>query len=798
MKSLRTALIALGLVGFVAGLVGVAIISGSDHESKAEGADLVVGLLIGWSFVGTGLFAWWRRPENRTGALMTAVGYVWFLGTFEASDTAAIFIVGILVSPLAIAVLLHLLVAFPAGELRSRYERVLVGIAYFDTTVVMLAAILFHQTAGDADCEGCPANPILISDQPGFSDAIFGVQAVIGVVGLTLIVIHLVRRWRGAPASYRQAVAPVLVAGVATAVLLGISLAADVTGWPDGDAEDVVDFAGLLAMCCVPFGFLVGLLRSRLSRAGAVSELVTRLGESDRRQGLRDALAEALGDPSLSLTYWVPEQESYVDADGRPVELPLGGDGSVCTHVEHEGRPVGAICHDASLENEPELMRSVAAAISIALENERLEAELRARIEDLRASRARIVEAADEERRRVERDLHDGAQQRLVALALNLRVAQSKLETEPGEAAALIEETAAELGAATDELRELARGLHPAVLSDRGLGPALEALAGRAPRARLVRRRGGGEAAGGRRDRCLLRGRGGIDQRRALRRGLAGRGERGAGERPGRGGGPRRRRRRGGPRRRFGPAWPGRPRRRARRPARRREPGRGGDRCESRDPMRVVVADDSVLLREGVVRVLDDAGFDVVAQAGDAEDLLRKVRAHKPDIAVVDVRMPPTNTDDGLRAAQQIRTELPGTSVLVLSQYVEESYALELLTDSAEGVGYLLKDRVLEIDRFTDSVRRVAEGGSALDPEVVSQLLGRQREEDPLAELTPREREVLGLMAEGRTNAAIAEELVVSERAVEKHVTNIFGKLDLTATGADHRRVLAVLAYLGA
>jgi DNA-binding NarL/FixJ family response regulator len=214
--------------------------------------------------------------------------------------------------------------------------------------------------------------------------------------------------------------------------------------------------------------------------------------------------------------------------------------------------------------------------------------------------------------------------------------------------------------------------------------------------------------------------------------------------------------------------------------------------------VRVVVADDSVLLREGVVRILEDSGFEVVAQAGDADDLLRKVRAHKPDVAIVDVRMPPTNTDDGLRAAQEIRSELPDTSVLVLSQYVEPGYALELLTDSAEGVGYLLKDRVSEIDRFLDAVRRVGEGGSALDPEVVSQLLGRRREQDPLEELTPREREVLGLMAEGRTNAAIASQLVVTERAVEKHVTSIFSKLGLEATAQDHRRVLAVLAYLQA
>ncbi|HET8955846.1 MAG TPA: response regulator transcription factor [Solirubrobacterales bacterium] len=214
--------------------------------------------------------------------------------------------------------------------------------------------------------------------------------------------------------------------------------------------------------------------------------------------------------------------------------------------------------------------------------------------------------------------------------------------------------------------------------------------------------------------------------------------------------------------------------------------------------MRVVVADDSTLLREGVVRLLEEAGMEVVAQAADGEDLLRKVRAHKPDVAVVDVRMPPTHTDEGLRAAREIRAELPEVSVLVLSQYVEVAYARELLAESAEGLGYLLKDRVADVEALTEAVRRVGEGGSALDPEVVSQMLGRRRQEDPLEELTPREREVLGLMAEGRSNGAIAAELVVTERAVEKHVTGIFSKLELTASGEDHRRVLAVLRFLDA
>jgi DNA-binding NarL/FixJ family response regulator len=212
--------------------------------------------------------------------------------------------------------------------------------------------------------------------------------------------------------------------------------------------------------------------------------------------------------------------------------------------------------------------------------------------------------------------------------------------------------------------------------------------------------------------------------------------------------------------------------------------------------VRVVLAEDSVLLREGVARILDEAGFEVVGQAGNADELLLKVRSYSPDVAIVDIRMPPTHTDEGLRAAQEIREKHPTCGVLVLSQYVEATYAMELLAESAEGVGYLLKDRVSDVNEFADAVRRVGEGGSALDPTIVSQLDGRRRRDDPIDQLTPREREVLGLMAEGRSNSGIAEQLVVTDRAVEKHVTSIFSKLRLPAASEDHRRVLAVLAYL--
>jgi DNA-binding NarL/FixJ family response regulator len=217
---------------------------------------------------------------------------------------------------------------------------------------------------------------------------------------------------------------------------------------------------------------------------------------------------------------------------------------------------------------------------------------------------------------------------------------------------------------------------------------------------------------------------------------------------------------------------------------------------EGGDAMRVVIADDAVLLREGVARLLTEAGFEVQAQAGDADELVRKVRAYRPEVAIVDVRMPPDNTDDGLRAALTLRDEFPELGILLLSQYVDDRYLNELLAGGSDGVGYLLKERVADVERLGDAVRQVAAGGSVLDPAVVAEMLGRRRDEGPLDSLTANERDVLELIAEGRTNRAIADDLFISERAVERRITSLFGKLDLPTNERDQRRVLAALAYL--
>ena len=759
-----------------------------------RGVLAVLGLVVGWGFVGAGLFAWSRDPENRVGMLMAATGFAWLLSLTGASDIPLLFTFGTAIGSLFFATAAHMLLAAPDGRLHSTFERRLVA-AIYGVTLLVLPLFLFTDPQQSYDCDNCPENLLLIRSSETVVDVLGATIDATGLVLVGVVLFVLIRRYRRAVGPERRLYGPLYLAGIALMVALLATLAVGAAA-RDSDATDFAWIAAMVPLALMPFIFLAAFIRARMLQGGAVGELVSRLGEAPRPGELRDALAEALSDPSLELVYWLPESTRFVDGTGRAYTLPKQGSGRAVAPVEREGETIAAIIYDGSLTGARDHVRAVGAATALALENERLDAELRAKLQELRGSRERMLRVGLEERRRLERNLHDGAQQRLVSIALN--AAGRALEAAPGPGrrrdTARRRRRGARIGArgaARARPRTAPGGALRArpAHRDRNARPARSRPRGARPRA--VRAPARGDRAG-----RLLRRLRGPHERGEVRCRQPGDRERRASQRASRCGGHRRRGRRRRPRKGQRPTRPRRPDGGARGPPRGGIGARKRNDREGEHPMRVVVADDSVLLREGVVRLLEESGFEVVAQAGDAEDLIRKVGAHKPDVAVVDIRMPPTNTDDGLRAALEIRATHPETGVLVLSQYVEEGYALELVSDSAGGVGYLLKDRVADVERFVESVKRVAEGGSALDPEVVAQLVGRARRDDPLAELTPREREVLELMAEGRSNRAIAEHMVVTERAVEKHVTSIFGKLGLTPAAEDHRRVLAVLAFL--
>ncbi len=477
MIGLRRALIALAVAGFGFGLALVAIIAASKH-TPLRGVAVPLVLITGWGFIGAGLFAWWRRPDNNFGPLMTSVGFLYFISQLFASEVPLIFAAGHVLGAVFFVAIIHMLLAMPEGRLRSRAERgFVVGIYVFAIAAPTIFA--FFADPDETGCDNCPRNVILIDeneDLANLADLLANViSAGLVIVALTI----LVRRWRNASAGERRALGAVLVMGSVVVGLIGFSLALRAAGATT--ASDVSFYVTQAVFALVPYVFLGALARSRLMQGGAVSDLVARLTQTPGPGEMRDALARAVGDPTLELAYWVGESDRYVDVEGHPVELPEPGSGRAYTYVELDGRCVAAMIHDEALSGEEELMAAVGTTAAFALENERLDAELRCRLEDLHASRARLVEAGVAERRRLERDLHDGAQQRLVSLALDMRLARSKAETDPHETQAILDRAGEELGLALAELRELARGIHPAVLSDRGLGAALESLAGRAP-----------------------------------------------------------------------------------------------------------------------------------------------------------------------------------------------------------------------------------------------------------------------------------------------------------------------------
>jgi signal transduction histidine kinase len=465
--TLAPARVAVVPAALAAGIGAAAVMAGG-REGSASGAEIAVSLLVGWSFVASGLIAWERRLENAIGKVMVATGFAWFAHELVWTTPPLPWTLGQLLESTYLLGAGFLLVSFPDGRLHTAAERWVMATAVLIIGPLQIAWLLLGY--GDARGCDCPDNLLQVVDAPGASEAIVHVQQGLATPLALGTIAVVARRWRGASPSRRLAIAPVLVTGAITFATLIPWTLNDALGEPLDEWPDV---AVQLALAAVPVAFLVGLLRTRLARA-AVADLVVELSRQMAPGALREALARALRDPSLTVAYWLGDR--YVDADGRAITLPVG----TVTEVERDGRRIAALVHDPALADEPELVASAGAAAGLALENERLQAELRARLEELRASRERIVEAAQAERRRIERDLHDGTQQRLVSVAMTLGLADSRAERDPSGVKPLLDEARTELSDALRELRELAQGIHPGILTERGLPAALEDLAYRA------------------------------------------------------------------------------------------------------------------------------------------------------------------------------------------------------------------------------------------------------------------------------------------------------------------------------
>ena len=447
-----------------------AILTGGLAESP--GLTATIGVVVGltWSLIG--LEQWRRLPARRIGPMMVGLGFAWFAGLLIHAPVSLLYTVGLFSRALFIAVLGHLLLTFPRGRIEGWPARLIAVSAYVDTVLINGVSVLFTDP-------GSPEyrNLALVEPDAALAKAFQDTARGIGVGLLIATLVLVADRWRRATPPWRRAVGPVLWLSAAAAALAALRLLNNALGGPLGPVEPIF----FVVLATVPLALEVGLLRSRLDR-GAVADLVVELAQPRAPGKLRDALARALHDPHLTLAYWLPHQSRFVDLDGLPVELPQdSSSGLTSTLVAHEGRTVAALIHDVSLRDDPELVQGVCAAAGMALENERLQAELRANLDELKASRIRIVEAADAERRRVERDLHDGTQQRLLSISMALGLAESKLDSDPEAARRVVREARASLGMALQELRELSQGIHPGILTERGLGPALQELAYAAP-----------------------------------------------------------------------------------------------------------------------------------------------------------------------------------------------------------------------------------------------------------------------------------------------------------------------------
>ncbi len=433
-------------------------------------------LLVGASLIGSGLGSWRARPKNRLGPVMVLTGFAWFAGLLSEATSAPLYTVGVAVEYLFVAGFVYIVLSFPSGRLRGTPDRVLVVVAVAGALGLQVLAMLFGNGSGLRCGGGCGENLLQVFHDNGLALAVLSFQRVVGAA-LTLTALSLlIFRWLRASRPQRRELTWVLVAGVATLVALGVTVVDDLVGNP---LQSAPAKAWFLASATVPIAIVATFVRRRLAR-GSVAGLVVQLGGPTEPADLRAALSTALGDPSLELAYWFPAEARYVTGDGRPVAVPDPDSVRRSTLVERDGTPIAMLLHDPALEHNTALVQSVCAAAGLALDNERLKAELRARLVELTASRGRLVEATDAERRRIERDLHDGTQQRLVSIAMSLGLLESKLPPDQGATVPIVREAQNALALALEELRELTQGIHPTLLVERGLPVALEALCRRA------------------------------------------------------------------------------------------------------------------------------------------------------------------------------------------------------------------------------------------------------------------------------------------------------------------------------
>jgi signal transduction histidine kinase len=457
--------------------VGVAWSMLANELSDVRVLDVILVLVVGWSFIAAGLLAWELRPENRIGPAMVVTGFLRLGAGLDGSQDAVLFAVGHALEVTYLAGVIYVVLAFPSGRLETSPHRWLFGLAIVAVGPLDVARLVFggHDPQG---CVGCPTTLVIeVVDSPGTVAAVEVVLFGLGGFVAASAFVVLLRRWHRASARLRFAIAPVLWVGAASFVAVFLMVTNHVLEEPTGDAPHVL--LDILT-ASVAFAFLIGLGRTRLARS-AVADLVVELGNTPGPGELRAALARALRDPSLAIAYWLPDSQRYVDAEGHPVVLPYpDGEERSVTMVRRHDRTIAALVHDPALREDRQLVESVCAAAALAMENERLQAQLRARLEELSASRTRIVEASLAERRRIERDLHDGSQQRLVSVAMTLGLVDSKLGSDPDGAHAFLREARTGLSGALEDLRELSHGIYPGILTERGLAPALDELAARA------------------------------------------------------------------------------------------------------------------------------------------------------------------------------------------------------------------------------------------------------------------------------------------------------------------------------